>query len=177
MTDMFDALITEMLARAAAARKDAHALLAKQESSGSRVILLRQLPKKLSNLPIDIQSYFTEACSCLEHNHLRAATVMAWAGFFHVFADALYRKHASDIQANYPKWVFHDLAELKENVVESQIVDAAKTVHFISKTDVKVFHGQLATRNQCAHPTLYKPTLNSTIGYVETMVDQTIRFL
>jgi hypothetical protein len=37
--------------------------------------------------------------------------------------------------------------------------------------------GQLSTRNQCAHPTLYKPSLNSAIGYVDEMIRQTIEYL
>ena len=163
--------------KAKEAEKEAHQILSKYESSSSRVIVLKDLLKKLDALPLDIKNYFSEALECLERGLLRAASVMSWAGFFQVFSEKLYATHEADIRSVRSKWKFKDLTELKENYAESQILDVAKEVKFINKALLRVLQGHLATRNQCAHPTLYKPSLNSCVGYVDEMVNKTIQYM
>lgn len=157
--------------------QEAHNIFSKYESSSSRVILLRDLLKKLDSLPIDVKDYFTEAVECLERGYLRAATVMSWAGFFQVFTEKMFSLKEADIKAARNKWKFKDLTELKENYAESQILDVAKEVKFINKGLLRVLQGHLATRNQCAHPTLYKPSLNACVGFVDEMINKTIAYL
>jgi hypothetical protein len=155
----------------------AHKEFARYERSGSRVIELRQLAKKLQPLPVDVNSYFQEAVECLERGLLRSATVMSWAGFFSVFMDSLYRKHEADIRTRYNKWTFTDVSDLKESQSESMLLKAAKEVGYIRQAELRKFDGQLSTRNQCAHPTLYKPSPNEAIGFVDLMINQTTRFV
>ena len=169
--------IQRWMGRASAAKREAHRILAQHEQASSRVISLESLLNQLSGLPVDIQDYFREAVSCLEMNFLRAAIVMAWAGHFHVYSETLYQKHESDIRRIRQRWNFKDLTELKENVTESQILDVGKDVQFISKAQLRVLQGQLSTRNQCAHATLYRPSLNSSIGYVDELLRQTIEYI
>lgn len=169
--------IVEWVTRARNVEEEANRIFAKYEHSKARVVVLNVLLKRLEPLPIDVKDYFSEAVQCLELNLLRSASVMSWAGFFQVFAEALYVNHESDIRSIRPKWTFKDLTELKENVSESQILDVAKDIKFINKAWLRVLQGHLATRNQCAHPTLYKPSLNSCIGYVDEMIRLTVRYL
>ncbi len=163
--------------RAKKTEKAIHEILSKYESSMSRVVILTDLLKKLDKLPIDIKDYFTESMECLQHGHLRAASIMSWAGFFQVFSEKLYSVHEKDIRAKRPKWNFKDLVELKENYAESQILDVAKEVKYINKTVLRILQGHLSTRNQCAHPTLYKPSRNTCIGYVDEMISRTIEYM
>jgi hypothetical protein len=154
---------------------EVHRLFSKHEDSSSRIIELRHLAKKLRGLPIDVNSYFSEAVECLERGLLRSATVMAWAGFFSVFMDALYKKHEVDIRNARNKWSFADVSELKETQSESALLQVAKAVSFIKQHELRKYDGQLSTRNQCAHPTLYKPSPNEAIGFVDLMIGQTTR--
>lgn len=163
--------------RASLARRAAHAALSGHEAAASRVILLEDLLKKLAAAPIDVQDYFNEAVSCLEQGLNRSGIVLAWAGHFYVFSDALYAKHEHAVRSSRPKWVFKDLSDLKEQFAESQILDAAREVKFIGRADLRLLQGQLAQRNQCAHPTLYRPSTNVAIGYVDEMIHQTLRWL
>lgn len=163
--------------RATAAKREAHQILAQHEQATSRVIILEKLLSRLSGLPVDIQDYFQEAASCLEMNFLRAAIVMAWAGHFHVYSEKLYQKHEADIRQIRQKWNFKDLTELKEKIVEIQILEVGKDVKFINNAQLRVLQGQLSTRNQCAHATLYRPSLNSAIGYVDELLRQTIEYI
>lgn len=159
------------------ARKDAHLVLASHESSKSRVILLEDLVKSMSGAPVDVQDYFREAIDCLENGLNRSSIIMAWAGHFSLFSEKLLLNHQNDIHCARPKWSFTDLADLKEQVPESQILDVARDVGFIGKALLKMKQGQLSVRNQCAHPTLFRPNMNTAIGYVDDMIQQTMPYV
>jgi hypothetical protein len=172
------AIILDWTARAAKARKEAHKILSVHErSTSSRVVILEDLLAKLSKLPVDVQDYFDEATVCLENGLLRAAIVLSWAGFFHVLSENLYTNHLVALKAVRPKWVFNTIEELKEHYTESAILDAAKEAGLIGKASLREYQGQLSKRNQCAHPTLYRPSVNSSLGYVDDMIRQTIKYL
>lgn len=169
--------LNDWLARARSAQRAAHTVLATHEQSASRVILLEDLLKKLVVAPVDVQDYFREAATCLEQGLHRSGVVLAWAGHFHVFSETLLLKHEGEIRSARPKWIFKDLTELKEQVAEAQLLDVGKDVKFIGKATLRVLQGQLSVRNQCAHPTLYRPSMNSAIGYVDEMVHQTLGYI
>ena len=167
----------EWLSRARKATKKAHAILSVHESSTSRVILLEDLVKKLSGSPVDVQEYFKESIKCLEAGVFRAAVVFSWAGHFDVYSDYLYRAHEADIRSIRKNWGFKDIVELREKYAESQILDVGKDVKFINKSTLRILQGQLSQRNSCAHPTMYKPSMNTTIGYVDQMVSQSLSYM
>ncbi len=114
---------------------------------------------------------------CIEHELYRLAIVTAWTGYFHTFSETLFSRHEKDIRVARDKWEFRDLAELKENHPESQLLDVAKEVRFINKSNLKVLQGQLSQRNQCAHPTAYRPTMNIAIGYIEELIQRTRSYI
>lgn len=159
------------------AKKAAHEVLSQHELSSSRIIHLEALSKRLSGAPVDVQNYFKEAITCLEQGLYRAAIVMAWAGHFNVFFEALYQKHEAEIRNARPRWSFKDLGELKESHAEAHLLEVAKVVQFIKRAELRIMDGQLSVRNQCAHPTMYRPSHNSAIGYVDEMITQTIKYI
>jgi len=171
------AFLAEWHRRAKLAEVEAHRILSKHEQSVSRVIILEELLYKLEGLPIDVQDYFKESVICLERNLLRAAVVLSWAGFLHVLVENMYTNHEAALRNARPNWQFNDLTELKENYVEYQLIETARKIGLINKAEMKVLQGQLAERNRCAHPTLYKPSLNSALGFVDSMLRQTLKFL
>jgi hypothetical protein len=167
----------DLVRRSLNARRAAHESLARHESSASRIVLLEDLAKTLSGAPIDVQDYFKEAISCLEGKLYRSAVVVAWAGHFHVLSETLFQKREAAIRTARPKWTFNDLAELKEGRSESHLIILAKDVRLISKAHCRILDGQLSERNQCAHPTLYRPSMNAAIGFVDAMIRQTLSCL
>jgi hypothetical protein len=169
--------LEDWTARASKARRAAHRALSKHESAASRVVLLEDLTKSLSGTPVDVQDYFSEAIACLESELYRSGIVLAWAGHFHVFSEQFYQKHESDIRTARPKWSFKDLSELKESVAESHFLIVAKDVKFTTRAKLRILDGQLSLRNQCAHPTLYRPSMNAAIGYVDDMIRQTLSYI
>ena len=167
----------EWVSRARKATHEAHAILSLHESSPSRVVLLEELIKKLSGTPIDVQEYFKESIKCLESGLFRAAVVFSWAGHFDVYSEYLFRAYETDIKSIRKNWSFKDVVELRENYAESQILDVGKEVNFIKKSTLRILQGQLSQRNSCAHPTMYKPSMNATIGYVDQMVSQSLSYM
>ena len=158
--------------------KEANQILSQYSNSyKSRVIDLKELSGQLNGLPLDVRSYFNESISCLENDYKRASLIMAWAGFFYIFCSSLYAKHEQDLRLIRPKWKFDSFDEFRENNSEAQILDVAKEVKFINKADLRVYQGHLSTRNKCAHPTLYQPNLNFSIGFVNEMMSQTISYI
>lgn len=165
------------IARANKARAAGHQALSLHESAASRIVLLENLSKSLSGAPVDVQDYFREAICCLENEIFRPAIIMSWSGYFHMLSEYLFSGYEAEIRSLRPKWVFKDLGDLKESVSESHILIVAKDVKFISKAQLRMLDGQISERNQCAHPTLYRPSMNSSIGYVDVMIRQAVDFL
>ena len=163
--------------RIQAFQRDSHRLFAKYETSASRVVELNALIKSLSGLPVDVEGYFREAANCLQQGNFRAAVVMSWAGFFSVFMDAFYTEKESDIKKNYTSWDTSSAEGLQESAGENTLLVAAKKLKFIKNPIYRIYDGQLSTRNQCAHPTLYSPSPNVAIGFVDLMVSQTRIYL
>ena len=98
---------------------------------------------------------------------------MAWAAFI----DFLEQKMASDglvkVRSKRPNWVkYASIEEIRENVTEHELIKVAYDVGLTSKGEMKTLHGLLSTRNQCAHPTNYRPDLNESIGYVAQLLNQ-----
>lgn len=142
-----------------------------------KIITLKSLLKSISGLPIDIQDYFNESIKCLEMDLNRASMIMAWAGFFHVFSQRMCLENEDEIRKKRDKWKFSNHQELKENFSESAIIDVSKEIQFINKSDLRIYQGYLSQRNKCAHPTLYVPTKNYAIGYVNELIELTNKYL
>jgi len=161
-----------LLARIKAFEKDAHAILATHEASTSRVIVLSESYERLTKLSLQQDELFRQALRCVEHELYRAAHVLAWAGFM----DFLEEKLASDglvkVRAAYTSWSATNLEELRENIVEFQLIEAARKLGLCTKTEMKALHGMLNKRNECAHPSNFFPDMNGSLGYISELLSR-----
>ncbi len=63
-----------------------------------------------------------------------------------------------------PKWaVFTTVEDLRENIVEYQLLEVARDLGLLSKAAAKALLGLLSKRNECAHPSGYSPSLNESL--------------
>jgi hypothetical protein len=161
-----------VLHSARAFEREAHKVLAVHEAAPSRLVILEDTYRKLSALSLSQDELLRQALRCVEAELYRAAHVMAWAGFM----DFLEERLASDgfvklrgIRAN---WKTSSVEELRENVVEYQLIDAARDLALCGKTEAKALQGMLSKRNECAHPSGYFPGLNETLGYVSELLNR-----
>ncbi len=161
-----------MRKRVAAFAGAAHELFVQHEGSkASRVISLTQTWRDLEGLSLLQESLFRDSLLCVERGVYRAAHVMAWAAFMDLLEEKLASDGLTALHAVRPKWnPYQTVEELRENVVEYQLLDAARDVGLLSKTATKTLHGMLSKRNECAHPSAHEPDLNEALGYVSELL-------
>lgn len=147
---------------------EANEILAKFESSKSRVITIEQSYARLKSLSLQQDSLLRQALQCVEHELYRAAHVLAWAALIDYVEQLIDLKRLRSIR---PKWNnIITLQDLREQVPEAQLIDAARDLGLLSKNEAKALHGLLHRRNECAHPSDYEPGLNETLGYISEIL-------
>jgi len=167
-------IVQQWADRAARFAAAAHDLCGKHETSKtSRVISLTETWRELEGLSLLQESLVADALRCVERGVYRAAHVMAWAAFM----DFLQSKLASDglraVHAARPAWKkFGTVEDLRENIVEYQLLEVARDVGLLSKPATKSLQGMLSKRNECAHPSAYEPGLNEALGYVSALLER-----
>lgn len=154
-------------------RTEAAQILAKHESSKARLITLDDTRKKLTAHTLRQHELYKQALDCLEHNLNRPAHVMAWAAYIDLVEDKLASDGLVKLKLARPGWVkYATLDDIRDNVAEYQLIEAAKDLGLITKAAMKALHGLLSKRNECAHPSNYTPNLNETLGYVSELLNR-----
>ena len=166
----------EWLGRIGELRLSWNETLGRLEQSGTRVITLEESYKKLGVLSLKQDDLLRQAFRCTENELYRAAHLMAWAAFI----DFLHNKLAED---NFQKLAFA-MTSWRLNVVEDlreqsdfQVIEAAKKINFLRRSEQKALHGLLNKRNECAHPEDYYPKLNDTLGFVTEILTRIEGFM
>jgi hypothetical protein len=170
-------LRAQIIRRAAQGQSDratASALGIRREGAPSRAIILGNTYTRLNGLPLKQDDLFRQSLRCLEEQLFRAAHVMAWAAFMDFFEHKVTEDGFVKLHAAYPAWSSHKtLDELRENVVEFQLIEAAhKKLSLCTKAEMKALHGMLSKRNECAHPSNYYPGLNESLGYISELLNR-----
>lgn len=164
--------LADVLGKVRAFEREAHGILAVHEAAPSRLVLLEGTYKKLAILTLRQDDLLRQALRCIENELYRAAHVMAWAAFM----DFLEEKIASDgllkLRALRPNWKASSVEELRDNIVEYQLLEAARDLSLCGKTETKALQGLLSKRNECAHPSNYFPSMNETLGYVTEVLNR-----
>ncbi|MBA0046303.1 hypothetical protein [Mycobacteroides sp. LB1] len=151
----------------------AHTLLATQEAAPSRIVTLSETRKQITILNLKQSELLNESIRAMEASLFRAAIVMAWAAFIDFLQDKLASDNLVAVHTVRPSWSkWGTLDELRENLPEAQMLDAARDVKLLSKSETKGLHGLLSKRNECAHPSGYSPGLNETLGYVSELLNR-----
>jgi hypothetical protein len=163
-------LVQRLLQGSRAFAAEAHTLLGKHESSPSRVVLLEDSYKKLTALTLKQDDLMRQALRCMESELYRAAHVMAWAGFMDFLEEKLGSDGFVKLHAARPHWTFTTAEELRETIVEHQIVEATMPVGLCVKSQMKALLGLLNKRNECAHPSDFYPGLNESLGYFSELL-------
>jgi hypothetical protein len=148
----------------------AHSILGSHEASPSRVVILDESYQRLTDISVKQDELFRQALRCVEMGLYRAAHVMAWAGFMDFLEDKICEDGLVKLHTIRIKWLAKNKEELREEVNEFQLIDAAKALSLCTKTQSKALHGLLNKRNECAHPSDFFPALNETLGYVSEIM-------
>jgi len=152
--------------------KEAHSILSVHEASPSRLVVLEDTYRKLRALSLKQDELIRQALRCVENDLYRAAHVMAWAGFMDFYEEKLASDGLKKLHAVRPNWKGVSIEELREEVNEYQLIDAARALALCGKTEAKALHGLLNKRNECAHPSDYFPSLNETLGFISEILQR-----
>lgn len=132
--------------------------------------MLEDTYRKLQQLALSQDEMLRQALRCVENELYRAAHVMAWAGFMDVLEEKMGSDGLKKLAACRPGWKSKTMADLREQIAEYQLVEAARDMGLCHKSEMKSLHGLLSTRNECAHPSDYYPGLNESLGYVSNLL-------
>lgn len=151
----------------------AHSMLSAFETAPSRVVSLAETRTQVTILNLKQSELLNEALQAMEVSLFRPAIIMAWAAFMdfvqeQMSADGLVKLHQK--RPNWAKWT--SIEELRENVTEFQMLDAAQDLKILRKPETKAMKGLLSKRNECAHPSGYTPGLNEALGYVSELLNR-----
>jgi hypothetical protein len=161
-----------LLAKVKTFEKEAHAILAVHEASGSRVIVLEESYEKLTKLSLKQDELFRQALRCVEHKLFRAAHVLAWAGFMDLLEEKLASDGLTKVRLVRPAWKAKSIEDIRETYAEFQIIEVARDLDLCTKTQMKALHGMLNKRNECAHPSDFYPDVNDTLGYISELLSR-----
>lgn len=162
----------DWLRRVKAFEREAHAVLSVHESAQSRVVLLEDTYRRLGKLSLRQDELLRQALRCVENSLFRAAHVMAWAGFMDFLEEKLASDGLKKLRTIRPAWKAAAVEELRENIVEYQLIEAARDLGLCTKTEAKGLQGLLNKRNECAHPSDYFPLLNESLGYISEILQR-----
>lgn len=165
-------VLADVLQAARAFSRDAHEILSVHETAPSRLVVLEDSYKKLGALSLSQDELLRQALRCIEAELYRAAHVMAWAGFMDFLQERLASDGLVKLRGIRASWKASSVEELRENVVEFQLIDAARDLGLCGKTEAKALQGLLSKRNECGHPSAYFPGLNETLGYVSELLNR-----
>lgn len=142
--------------------------LAAFEGSPKRVISIRESRKRLVSLSLAQEELFAEAFTCLEQGLSRAAIVLSWAAFMEYVHSLLESESFSPkVRAVRKNW--SDCRDFR-GFTDHQVLEAAGEVSLLNKNEVRITHGWLSQRHECAHPGRRSPDTNAGLGFVANLL-------
>jgi hypothetical protein len=163
----------DLLFRVAKFEKEAHELLSVIESSPSRLISLADTHKQLGILNLKQDGLWRESLVAVEVGLFRAAMVLAWASFMDFLQEKMTADGLMRLHAEYPNWAkWKTLEDLRENLTEFAMLDAANRLKLLNKAETKALQGLLSKRSECAHPSGYQPGMNEALGYMSELLNR-----
>ena len=153
-------------------KKDAHRILSAHETSPSRIVNPENTFNQLSGLSINQEDLFKQSMRCIESKLYRAAHVMSRAAFMDFLESLLDSDGMQKLKSIKTNWSYSTIEELRENIPDFQIIEAARNVGLCTKNQVKALHGLLNKPNECAHPSEYYPDLNHLLGYISELLQR-----
>jgi len=166
-------ILPDIIKKTSKFAEESHKIFSKHEGSKSSAVTLIQTQKRLNFLSLDQDELLRDALKCIQNEIYLGSYVLAWAAFM----DFLEEKIASDnlikiksVRKNWKK--YKNIDELRENIPDYQIIDAAYDISLLKKQEKKTIQGLLSKRNECAHPGKYCPRYNESLGYIDEILNR-----
>lgn len=160
--------------------QQAYAIPVKNSSTESPAKALSSLREAAQLAPTDYADYLTEAVECYENRLYRAAILMVWAATIeHMYGVvANHRGGIKFIQAanlaRYGKHTKYREVKKKGDLLylsEEQFIQLSEDSGLINRNARRMLGDRLTLRNQCGHPTQYRPGREETVIFIESLTN------
>jgi hypothetical protein len=122
----------------------------------------------------DVREYVDEAVLCLRSGALRAPIVFLWSGGMRVLQTRALGVGISSLNAalqrHDPKARRVEKIEDFAYVKDSLLLNASVDLGLLDKGQKTILQGALDARNQCGHPTKYRPGVKKVASIIEDLV-------
>lgn len=162
--------LTNLASRAASFEAEAHKILSTQETAFSRIVDAKQSLDRVSTLSVKQGDMLAQAVRCVEVEVFRAAHVLAFAAFVDYLQEIAARDNFVSLNTVRPKWGIQSAEDIREKQADYNFIEALEAAKLIAKSERKAFHGLLARRNECAHPSDFFPDMNQSLGYISEII-------
>ena len=141
------AALGQLQRRVANFERAAHVLLVDEEAAPSRIVTLTETRKQITILNLKQTERLDESIRAMEASLYRAAIVMGWAAFMDFTQEKLASDNLAAVHKARPKWSnWSTLDDLRENIPEAQMLDAARDVKLLTKPEAKGLHALIQTQ-------------------------------
>jgi len=145
-------------------------VIAGVQTSKARAATVEGTLTAIGVLPTMQQELLTEAAEATRSGLYRSATVSAFAAVTDALHARIGRKGAIPVISTARKWPTLLTVEDLRDQTDHAVAEAAKDAKVITKAEMKTFHGLLHRRNQAAHPSGAKPTMDEALGYISECI-------
>lgn len=145
------------------------AVLGAVQTSKARAATVEATLRAIGKLPLIQQELLTEAAQAVRAGLYRSATVAAFAAVTDALHQRIERNGALATIAAAKKWTLTTVEDLREQT-DHTVAEAARDASVITKAEMKTFHGLLHRRNQSAHPSGARPTVDEALGFISESV-------
>lgn len=166
-----DETVSELRSRLEGFESAARAMLSMHEGGKARVFSIGESRRKLQGLTLAQEDLLEQSLRCIEYGLFRPSLVVAWAAFIDFLLAKLFDDSFVKLHGRYPNWTsYRTIEDLRENVNEYQLLEAAERLGLFGKPDGKTLKGLLSQRNQAAHAGSTNPNINISLGYVSKLL-------
>lgn len=122
----------------------------------------------------DTHAFLSEAVSCLEAGHLRAAVVLSWVGAMSQLYELVVNTELGSFNAEAlrrdPKWKVAKTADDLARMKEHEFLNVLETLSILGKNVKAELQNALSLRNACGHPNSLKIGNSRVAGHIEVLL-------
>lgn len=141
-------------------KRELNRVLENFENSKHRVVTIQEMYLKLDNLSVRQDGLLREATDCIRFKLFRASHVLAWSAMVDLLTE-IYIKKIDDSKT---------FEEVGNEFNDNRLIEQLRANKLIDKQTEKLLKGNLATRDEFAHPSPYDPDLNQSLGYMSQII-------
>lgn len=116
-----------------------------------------------------LASGLNEARECIKHQLERPGYVSAWNGFIALALSLLSADDFAAVRAIQPSWKGESIEDLSMRTSGAQLLAMLDRLGLVEGREAELLRLLQHNRNDCAHPTAFKPSAGEAADYVKAV--------